>query len=1634
MSTRPSTTTGAAATSLHWSPAAMCSRGVQTYRASLAYLTRLWTPPAALAGVESADYVFCLVGILCVMEGYHAVGYTLRQLRRFGAEATQRTRAAAGGTAPHGTDAPPEHKDVCEPPAESQAATGAGVSQRRAPPNALHDGGVDVRLVRVSAAAAASRDNVQDHTFDSGPSSPLAGAPPDAALASRLAWYRHAFWRSVTGMPRNDSSFGSQSGGSDAGAPRHAAREHHDSSSASNTRAHGAGGDVEDALGLARGDSGLSPLFPIEDDLAAAPQPLALHGDAAHLPSAARRTAGAASASGVDDGDGDEDDEEQAWEATPEMLMHYWRQLERSILSAPRRSPARVWRTLPAAMVAYEPDTAAVQAWCDVVVEAALHHGTPPVSWSAWLASRVRSSPAAPPAVDAGGVRAAEPGVHTRAPRCPFAVPAAGCFCYHERPDMDDFALDEDDVEDVDDDDEEDVDEEEVEEVEEEVDGEEEARNSPDHTRAPSPPTFDLVDSDASEAEAEAEGGGGGGSGTAAAPRGVTVRLPTPPRRRYELKWEALFLVWFNIAEVSISSREIRALLLKCAPPAFLVPAMTHDTGPTALDVASTNLSLLWLWSTVQRVFETLVINEDVEKCDGDVEELAAYAAPLFTKCIARWPTPAAMATTSEAALNSGLVGLICGAQAAWVSLTVVLRRLLSLRRQLYVRNTWSLARYMYSSSKAKLISAALITVMMTLSSRVSAAGRVVRERIASYVERGEAGAGDAAGAGGVTPRYVAALCAFELTRMAVQYVISNVTSEFIVLTASQRREIVKMQLYEALSHTHLSFYEQHTYEEVEEIMYYVSDMEGIDVQLHQFLFDSINVIATLRDALQPFSYRSVAVAAAVSLAPYALRRTAAAVGRRYVLLQREGYLPSGAYAVDDELQGGDDDGDVFREGAMLRGDEIIAAIPQLRPYGADVRLVRWWNRHQQRRQHIQTTHQTRGACGGGGGGGGGRHRSAGASLAVRPQSWSDRVRDYVGPWVTDEDISLVRSALFALLQLPHGKLVPGTGRAVLDLTQWLLPMVASAYGRVWCAQPGLDGFQLLEGMQAMESLVDTVVEAFDTAEMIGCNAYKASMLERLLQPTQWEVLSREEEAHVANFTTSATAVREAAEAQQTCVCRTAPKVTDGRGSPAVTAVPRGIVATVAETRSAAFYRRHYLRSIEIRGVRLRHLTPEQQQQRQRAEAAAAAAARRRRSTRGPTSSLTSATSAMGSSIHAADARAHDHDDDDDDEAAGHDGSPVFTGDVMLWSPAQRRGRFVCITGPNGAGKSALVNLLLALYVNTSGHAAAAATTSVSPHAGELGTGTITFRFTPRTKSRKSRRTALLQRQHVGGGGGGSGVRAGRVVRDVAGRGPTDTHGALKRTMTVAGVGGVDVVAASRRTSELPAAQSARVRPSRSCPTLADADVGDDAAHSPLRRGMTVVDADADADADRRVDLRAIPADVLRRHIFSYVPETPTLFPGATVAQNISLAGYVSVATDAVMRRVLQCAELAQCGFVLQLPLGVLTRVADNSGNAWSAFGQYSSGGGGGGGVGGGGVTRLSPDQAKRLMLARAYFHGGEVLLLDEPTKEIEEASTTVKLCDGWRRLLDRGYLGGVVCATVDEVLLQLADEVITLP
>lgn len=121
-------------------------------------------------------------------------------------------------------------------------------------------------------------------------------------------------------------------------------------------------------------------------------------------------------------------------------------------------------------------------------------------------------------------------------------------------------------------------------------------------------------------------------------------------------------------------------------------------------------------------------------------------------------------------------------------------------------------------------------------------------------------------------------------------------------------------------------------------------------------------------------------------------------------------------------------------------------------------------------------------------------------------------------------------------------------------------------------------------------------------------------------------------------------------------------------------------------------------------------------------------------------------------------------------------------------------------------------------------------------------------------------------------------------------------------------------------------------------------------------------------------DLRDLQLRSLRSQL-ALVDQDPMLFSG-TILNNIS-SGILdkSQLSDAqVLERCIHAATEANCGFIANLPTGILTQVS------------------------GAGGTQLSGGQKQRICLARAIVRNPAVLVLDEPTSSLDATSEALIL------------------------------------
>jgi ATP-binding cassette subfamily C protein CydD/ATP-binding cassette subfamily C protein CydCD len=167
---------------------------------------------------------------------------------------------------------------------------------------------------------------------------------------------------------------------------------------------------------------------------------------------------------------------------------------------------------------------------------------------------------------------------------------------------------------------------------------------------------------------------------------------------------------------------------------------------------------------------------------------------------------------------------------------------------------------------------------------------------------------------------------------------------------------------------------------------------------------------------------------------------------------------------------------------------------------------------------------------------------------------------------------------------------------------------------------------------------------------------------------------------------------------------------------------------------------------------------------------------------------------------------------------------------------------------------------------------------------------------------------------------------------------------------------------------------------------------------TPAAGRITLAVPDAAGDGRTEIDLADLDPAAWRSRL-AWVPQRPRLL-AATVADNIRLGR--PDATDDEVRR---AARLAGAdAFVTALPDGYATRLTDD----------------------GGGV---SAGQRQRIALARAFLRDAPIVLLDEPTANLDEA-TAAEVLAGVRRLA-RGRT--VVLAAHRPELVALADREIRL-
>ncbi|GET86829.1 hypothetical protein, conserved [Leishmania tarentolae] len=997
---------------------------------------------------------------------------------------------------------------------------------------------------------------------------------------------------------------------------------------------------------------------------------------------------------------------------------------------------------------------------------------------------------------------------------------------------------------------------------------------------------------------------------------------------------------------------------------------------------------------------------------------------------------------------------------ACWAELTAVLAALRRRRRLMRLLHVRSLFSYMHTGSVAKTVSFLVLAGLTCISSRVAAAGQVAREAISSNLDthyRAQGGlwtaVGDSnrgtqpsPGVGMTAQQRILALCLFECMRLTVNTVLTRTTHAYIQMAASQRRNSAKVELYEALTRLPLTFFDTHSFDEVEQIVYYVNDIEGVEVHVHRYVCGLVMSICAVQHAVCQLPCRArllVGATVAVSLTVKAIgqgvkkwvqgaQRTGGVFPKWLRGYQLNGGEP-GMAELDAEVEE-NTESNARHGGVMLRGLDIVAVLPQLRPYAADLSLMRWWTHH----IHAYNT--------------------AGGST----------------------EASAFVQGLCGLPLQAYGQLLPALGGALMTFADWVLPTLVASYGgsMALCSVEALSlSNRLIEAMRCVSDTIDVLVDGRRVTEVVLCNAYKANVLEKVMDARQWEptsakyakgfIVGGEGKGHhcdhkyhygSAGFGRHAAEMRSPSSNHHRRLLRLLQRANTQtvEASP-----PSGILCLVRALKHTCCCCVPHMPPTLFFGGCLRFLrrglagvgiaekdslgsrrpqSPKRSQHHRRSKRSRHVSSRwwAQPHQENPQTPKHRQSLRCGSVSDATATHLDHHASEDDSLHGGDAGSSLSS-----FSDGSNNGRQAAAAAAVALLASATVHAVTVRSMQFCYPTAPTVPVFSRP---------VTFSFAlqgNREAAAPSPSSASeLQTDKRGGGS------RGRLVCLVgpSGHGKSTLLSLLLGMYThfsssshVLGedndvsIDGVDRVEAQDQGEEL-YTSSPLPDPPDIVLTLAlpcsPAYPSEEPTSAGSHDSTSTTAASMMADVvHEQMSVASIPRDILRGKLFSFVPQSPVIFSGSTIAHNISLENYVSLEQEALLAEIAQCAAWAHCEYIQRFPQGLMTYIVDSGTGAWSSS-LMTSGTEGGGAGAGGGVVRLSIGQAQRLMMARALFHGrrgGTVLVMDEPTASLDK-EVKLKILDEWRELLDSGIVRGAICATHDEDLIAVADEVVTLP
>jgi ABC-type multidrug transport system fused ATPase/permease subunit len=488
-------------------------------------------------------------------------------------------------------------------------------------------------------------------------------------------------------------------------------------------------------------------------------------------------------------------------------------------------------------------------------------------------------------------------------------------------------------------------------------------------------------------------------------------------------------------------------------------------------------LAVLWLYSHTAALVEAVEGERDTQTAELELTDLRSGASKrlqsdIHTLLLCPVLTTSPAVQTLQCEIAGTLAALRCRCDKAAVR-----------KRALMAEQVRSLAKYLFVSSPRKAVALALTGALTWMIAALQAAGHELRcaaeATLTPHTGCERARPSSSTPSDGATTRLslflarlprpwvdLVVVLLFEVARMTATVALLRLTTKCIQGASSQHREEEKQRLFNALIRTPLSFFDTHDADDIEQMMYYCNDLEGVDVHLQRGLTELVTAAAAVAATTRAFSAAdkaAVGASACVCLLLDAAIRWSASGGRDATETEEEGSSNQNDDEGDEEeLENVVTGSSAARrrndhrkgETLLLRRSEILAYVRDLRPLGADVALMDWWVCRLGSRQG-RSTLQTLAAA-------------------------------------VDGSFKLVKPLL----------------HSVCVTAKWFLPIAAA----VAVAGPGGSSGEFLRRCTAVRLASANTADFFErlldmrrVAEVVAANAYKADRLLRIQDPKSWE-------------------------------------------------------------------------------------------------------------------------------------------------------------------------------------------------------------------------------------------------------------------------------------------------------------------------------------------------------------------------------------------------------------------------------------------------------------------------------------------------------------------------------------------------